>query len=103
VATTPINKGFEAMPSALAPTKLPYNIPVNETVSPVQQGIGLSDLRYVPAVASGIATLSDTLGLTNRPDYTASKQIGSMSVKPKTLGNYMTYTPFDKNYYTNQL
>lgn len=63
----------------------------------------LTSLRYAPAVASGLATLSDTFGLTNRPDYTAAKRLGSMSIKPKTLGNYMGYTPFDKEYATNQL
>lgn len=65
--------------------------------------LSLASLRYAPAVGAGLATLTDTLGLTNRPDYTAAKRIGSLSVTPRMLGNYQKYTPMDKNYYTNEL
>lgn len=67
--------------------------------------------RYIPAYASGIMSVTDALGITNKPDYTeadmvlnASRDSGSFSpVEFSPIGNYVRYTPFDRNYYINQL
>lgn len=65
-------------------------------------------LRYVPAAAYGAATITDALGWTNQPDYTnaelveeSGKNLRDVSATP--LGNYLTYNPLDRNYYTNKL
>lgn len=68
-------------------------------------------MRYVPAYASGILSLTDALGLTNKPDYgeaqavlEASKDAGIYNpVKFNPIGNYLSYTPFDRDYYSNKL
>lgn len=68
-------------------------------------------MRYAPAVGAGIMTLTDALGLTNKPDYTgvagieaaarAAGYIPEVSAEP--IGDYMRYTPFDRQFHTNQL
>ena len=68
-------------------------------------------MRYVPAYASGMLSLTDALGLTNKPDYgeaqavlEASKGAGIYNpVKFNPIGNYLSYTPFDRDYYSNKL
>lgn len=60
-------------------------------------------LRYAPAVASGIMTLTDALGLTNKPDYTYADKLEALASKVSTpsnitynpIGNYLTYNPMD--------
>ena len=66
--------------------------------------------RFAPAIGLGMAALSDTLGITNNPDYTEAAQIeaatrgGSyMPVSWNPIGNKLTYRPFDRDYYTNKL
>lgn len=66
--------------------------------------------RFAPAIGLGMATLSDTLGLTNKPDYSEAAMIeaatrgGSyMPVDWNPIGNKLTYRPFDRDYYTNKL
>lgn len=66
-------------------------------------GFGAESLRYAPAVGSGIATLTDALGITNKPDYTAADAVGGLKVKAERLNNYMGYTPMDREYYQNKL
>ncbi len=68
----------------------------------------LSYLRYAPAVASGISSLTDALGITNRPDYknallmeNAGNNLRDITAPP--IGNYLTYNPFDRDYYSNKL
>lgn len=68
-------------------------------------------MRYVPAFASGVMSITDALGLTNKPDYTeanamlrATRGAGKYTpVSFNPIGNYMTYRPFDTDYYTNKL
>lgn len=68
-------------------------------------------MRYAPAVGFGIGALSDTLGLTNKPDYSnadaileASRGAGTYQpVRFKPIGNYLTYRPFDRDYYINKM
>lgn len=68
-------------------------------------------MRYAPVYASGIVSMTDALGLTNKPDYgdakailEASKNAGAYTpVKFNTVSNYLTYRPFDRNFYTNKL
>lgn len=59
--------------------------------------------RFIPTAASGIATLTDALGVTNKPDYTAANTVAGLKVKGQTIGNYLGYTPMDRDYYINKL
>lgn len=68
-----------------------------------KSGLGMDVLRYAPAVGSGIMALTDTLGLTNKPDYTTADAISNMKVKGERLGNYLGYKPMDRDYYQNKL
>ena len=65
-------------------------------------------LRYAPIVGAGISVFNDLIG-GNEPDYTnadlyatairgANRQIGY-----RPIGNYLKYTPFDRDYYINKL
>lgn len=70
--------------------------------------LGLSDLRYAPAVGSGLNMIGDLTGLTNKPDYSnADMVLNSVGQTPmvqaKPIGNYLTYNPFDRNFYQNKL
>lgn len=68
-------------------------------------------MRYAPIVASGVGVFTDALGLTNKPDYSNADAIlnatynrgNYMPVAANPIGNYLTYRPFDRNYYTNKL
>lgn len=68
-------------------------------------------MRYTPAAALGITSLTDALGLTNKPDYTNADAIAEMykgtslyrPVSFSPLGNYLTYRPFDRDYYLNKM
>lgn len=67
-------------------------------------------LRYAPAVGLGLATLSDALGITNKPDYsnadTILRTVRNLDYDPvrfNPIGNYLEYNPFDREFYINQL
>lgn len=68
-------------------------------------------MRYIPAFASGVMSITDALGLTNKPDYgeaegvlEASRGAGNYTpVSFRPIGNYLTYNPFDRDYYLNKL
>lgn len=82
--------------------------PLLPTIDKTSSNQGLADLRYVPAIGSGLSVLSDALGWTNTPDYSnadlilkAGNNLKNVSYTP--IGNYLTYTPFDRNFYTNKL
>lgn len=68
-------------------------------------------MRYVPAFASGVMSMTDALGLTNKPDYgeaeavlEAAKGAGTYNpIRFRPVGNYLTYRPFDRDFYTNKL
>ena len=77
------------------------------------QGLKLSDtsLRYIPAFASGIMSMTDALGYTNKPDYgeanailEANRGAGTYNpIKFNPNGNYLTYRHFDRDFYINKL
>lgn len=65
-------------------------------------------LRYAPVVGSANQVLRDSLGITNRLDYTnpniireAANRVRRISARP--VGNYMTYSPVDVNYNLNRV
>lgn len=64
-------------------------------------------LRYAPALGSAIGAIQS---LFTKPDYSNSdillNQANNLSrdgVRARTLNNYLTYRPLDRNYYLNQL
>lgn len=67
----------------------------------------VENLRYAPAVASGLQALSDVAGWTNKNDYTnpnlirrAARNVRNVSARP--IGATMTYTPFAFDYEQNR-
>lgn len=72
------------------------------------EGGDISWLRYTPAMGAGLGVLTDTLGLTNKPDYSNADLLGSTvdnlsNIEFTPIGNYLTYRPLDINYHTNKL
>ena len=68
----------------------------------------LAPLKYAGLVGSALNVFSDAMGWTNKPDYTNANRIqDSVShIQPVTytpIGNYLTYNPFDRNFYSNKL
>lgn len=71
----------------------------------------VTNMRYIPALGAAIGVTTDLLGLTNKPDYEpanmvleASRGLGAApSVRFNPIGNYLTYNPFDRDYYINRL
>lgn len=47
---------------------------------------GMDYLRFAPAVSQGIQTLTDALGLTNRPDFTLGRRIREANRQVKGIG-----------------
>lgn len=75
----------------------------------VEEGIDTSweysPLRYAPIVGNSLAVLSDVF---SEPDYNAADRVAGVEVNPalvkySPVGQYLTYRPLDRNYYTNQL
>lgn len=68
-------------------------------------------MRYAPIAAAGIGVFTDALGWTNKPDYSNADAILDATanggkytpISFSPLGNYLTYQPFDRNYYINKL
>ena len=65
-------------------------------------------MRYAPAVGAGINALTDLIGSTNKYDYSNIDLIQDVidnlqTVSYKPVGNYLTYRPFDRNFYINKL
>lgn len=67
-------------------------------------------MRYTPAFASGMVSVTDALGLTNKPDYSeadaifdAARNAGTYHpIKANPVSNYLTDNPFDRDYYINK-
>ena len=81
-----------------------------DNTSPIDLGKDNESLRYIPAVELGLASLTDTLGATNRPNYTEAAKIDAatrggyyMPVSWSTIGNKLTYKPFDRDHYIHKL
>ena len=72
-----------------------------------EKGFGMQNLRYVPAIGAAAMSITDAFGLTNKPDYSHADMVAKSGTTreytPNPLGNYMTYTPFDRNYQQNKL
>lgn len=68
-------------------------------------------LRYAPAIGQGIATITDAIGLTNKPNYENAEALlaatrGLSTYKPvkfTPISNYLTYTPLDREFHTNRM
>ncbi len=65
-------------------------------------------LRYAPIAGLGLASFTDALGLTNKPDYSGAGRIEAaaragnyMPVDFSPIGEQLTYRPFDRDYTTN--
>lgn len=94
-----------------------YYLKKAEPKTPVEETEGLTQgkyadwLRYAPAVGFGIGVLTDALGITNKPDYAnadaileATRSNGTYQpVEFNPIGNYLSYKPFDRDYYTNKM
>ena len=65
-------------------------------------------LRYAPIVGSGLAVANDLFG-GNEPDYSNANMFEraiegtNRPIRARQIGNYLTYKPFDTNYYINKL
>ena len=70
-----------------------------------QQGFNFDEswLRYAPIAASGLQTLTDTLGLSNKEDYSLANAIANQQVKGTRLTDRMEYKPMDTRYLQNQI
>ncbi len=95
-----------------APELLPTSTtPISEKEPQWKQGKYADWLRYAPAVGLGISSILDLAGVTNKPDYSnadavleATRDAGTYQpVKFNPIGDYMTYNPFDRNFYSNKL
>lgn len=83
------------------------NIPsdINSDEDKVNPFMKSSLLRYAPIIGHGIAAFSD---LFSDPDYSAAERVESVDINPALVsytpvGNYLSYNPFDKDYYINKL
>ena len=68
----------------------------------------LAYLRYAPAIGAGLGVFSDLMGWTNKPnyanaDFALNSTNGLKDVQFKPIGDYMGYTPLDREFYINQL
>lgn len=78
--------------------------------SPLFLGRKNTWMRYAPIAGAGLGIFTDLMGWTNKPDYSnanailnAVKEKGSYQpVSPEYIGDYLSYNPFDRNYYLNK-
>lgn len=110
VSLTPKKDLQQPNTTSTSPTNSSPTQPVDNIVPNIDLGRSNESLRYIPAIGLGLASLTDALGATNRPDYTEAAQIDAatrggsyMPVSWSPIGNKLTYTPFDRDYYTNKL
>lgn len=67
-------------------------------------------MRYAPIAGAGLGIFTDLMGWTNKPDYSnanailnAVKEKGIYQpISPEYIGDYLSYNPFDRNYYLNK-
>ena len=65
-------------------------------------------LRYAPVIGAGIGLAQN---LFSKPDYSSADRMVNVAnelgnytpISYSPIGNYLTYTPFDRNYHTNTL
>jgi hypothetical protein len=105
-------KSYYEIPQAVLDIASKINL--NKKNPSEQEGESIKNLptwmRYAPVIGYGALTLTDALGLTNKPDYSnadaiikASNNLSSDPIKFKPIGDYLTYNPFDTEYHANQL
>lgn len=109
---SPYSKNGYEIPQAILDIASKINL--NKKNPSEQEGESIKNLptwmRYAPAVGYGTLALTDAFGLTNKPDYSnaeaiikASNNLSSNPIKYETIGDYLTYNPFDTEYHANQL
>ncbi len=65
-------------------------------------------MRYAPIFGAGSMALSDALGISNTPDYSAAEvaeraSLAQRGVRFDPIGDYVKRNPLDRNYYLTQL
>ena len=79
-------------------------LPTVNGVSPMKT----HPLRYAPIVGAGLSVFNDLLG-GNEPDYSNANMFEraiegtNRPIRTRPIGNYLTYKPFDRDYYINKL
>lgn len=127
--TTNSNKFAEGGPSGIDPliADSPYptvtpRVDTSQTVVAGEDGVAIPGvtipikplptwMRYVPSIGLGLGVLTDTFGITNKPDYSNANAIIKATknnavydpIKFNPIGDYLTYNPFDTEYHANQL
>ena len=102
---TPLTAKPLVPPMATPPiVESPERIPVG-TIDAETDGNYPEYLRYAPIVGHGISVFSD---LFSKPDYSAADRAASVRVNPalvsfNPIGNYLSYEPFDRDFYINKL
>lgn len=73
-----------------------------------EEGASDNFLRYAPVLGSALGVTSDLFGITNKPDYSnvnliqdATDRFTPIDYTP--IGTYLSYNPFDKNFYSSRL
>lgn len=100
-------KEFDIGPETFRHT--PYRTKVEKEGSTTKSKFNpLTALRYAPALGAGIGVFTDLMGWTNKPDYSPADNIMKAAnsvrdVQYKPIGDYLTYRPFDRLFYANQL
>ena len=93
------------VPELMTPIK--YDVEKTNHSTITNPYIKTKDLRYAPAIGSAIGLLDN---LFSKPDYSDADRLETEAIRagnytPVTyspIGNYMTYTPLDRNYYINK-
>lgn len=100
---SPIGSQYALPNSSLSTALDPMNTtlpPESYQEYPKDWTFGSDALRYAPAVGSLVGLFTK-----KKPDYSNAERIerARERVDFNPIGNYLTYNPLDRNYYTNQL
>lgn len=73
-----------------------------------EEGASDNFLRYAPVLGSALGVTSDLFGITNKPDYSNVNLIQDVTdrftpIDYTPIGTYLSYNPFDKNFYSSRL
>lgn len=90
---------------------MPMNTETDAYISPSGRQGGLPDRDWTPGIDSSILRYAPALGsaigafMNNGPDYSNADRIerAVRNVNFDPVGNYLAYTPLDRNYYLNKL
>jgi hypothetical protein len=101
---------LEVAPFELAKSETPAT-DIYDSIERVQPPLYQTWMRYVPAAGTGLAALTDTLGWTNKPDYTYADKLEAMAnragyapqIDYKPVGQYRRYNPMDIWYAQNRM